>query len=142
METRHNVEANTSIMGINNIFADESLIKDYQPRWECLNERHFNDTEKAAIASCEVVPSQHGMSICFAMVNGHKRFIPLDSQSKANLGDKPSKDDVTIKIIQATQDINGANGLIPKGTKKVRADVVAPNMEPDPQSTFDNPLGL
>lgn len=142
METKHNSTANANIMNMQNIFEDESLIKDYQPRWECLNERHFNDVEKSFISSCEVIPSQHGMSVCLTMTNGHKKFIPLDSQSKANLGDKPSKDDVTIKIIQATQDIQGDGGFIAKGTKKVRADVVVPNMEPDPQATFDNPLGL
>lgn len=139
METRHNVSADLNT--ISNIFADESLVKDYQPRWKCLSERPFNDQEKAAINSCEVVPSQHGMSVCFTMINGHKRFIPLDAQSSANLGDKPSKDQIHIKLIEATQDFEGANGTITKGTQKVRVDIEV-KKDNNPEATFNNPFGL
>lgn len=126
---------------IKNIFDDVTLVKDYQPRWKVLSSRQFNAKEQSLIDNCKVVAGDYGLSICFAMQNGHKRWISLDSQSQLNLGDTPEVKDIVIKIIQSTVNLTTDKGnVLPKGTKKLVCDAVEPKQTVEDE--FDNPLGL
>lgn len=54
----------------------------YAGKYQIKGERDFNDAEKAAVSSVEVVSSEFGKSCCFFMTNGLRGYIPLDKESQ------------------------------------------------------------
>lgn len=135
----------TDLSKIMNIFAEETLVKDYQPRWKAISTRQFNDTELKNIKECKVIAGQYGLSMCFTMVNGHKSWIDLDAKSELNLGDKPEAADVVMKIIQSTVELRTKAGdVIPKGKTKLVCDAIVHPKEDTRtvEEKFDNPFGI
>lgn len=68
-----------------NIF--DSLAK-YANQYSVINRRSFNETEKSAVISADVVASEYGLSVCFLMVSGGKTYIPVSRDSVCSVGDK------------------------------------------------------
>lgn len=66
-----------------NIF---DALKSYNPKYELTNRRNFNEQELKAVKSAKVVPSTYGLSCCFLMVNGCKKYIPLSRDTVSHEG--------------------------------------------------------
>lgn len=49
----------------------------YGEKWNKIAERNFNENEINAVKSATVVPSDYGMSVCFAMKAGGSTYIPV-----------------------------------------------------------------
>lgn len=67
-----------------NIFAS---LRMYAGKWNVKEERPFSAEEIAAVESAVVVPSQYGSSVCFTMVGGGQKYIPLSTDATLNVGD-------------------------------------------------------
>lgn len=67
-----------------NIFAS---LRMYAGKWNVKEERPFSDEEIAAVESAVVVPSQYGSSVCFTMVGGGQKYIPLSTDATLNVSD-------------------------------------------------------
>lgn len=59
----------------------------YAGNWVLVDERPFDEEEKAAVNSAEVVDSQYGPSVCFMMKTGQRAYIPVSTNSKLKIGD-------------------------------------------------------
>lgn len=62
-------------------------LQSYASKFKVQNTREFNDAECAEVVSAKVVASQFGMSVCFLMVDGCQKYIPLSRDSDACIGD-------------------------------------------------------
>ena len=82
-----------------NIF--EKLFK-YGANWSVIGSRLFDDEEKAAVKSAQVVSSEFGKSVCFYMHSGGQTYIPLSTQSKLEVGDDVDME--TAKILTLRRD--------------------------------------
>lgn len=51
-------------------------------KWSVKSSRSFNSAEVACVKNATVVDSQFGKSVCFAMVDGSTRFIPLSNKNE------------------------------------------------------------
>lgn len=67
-----------------NIF---NALKVYVGKWQVSNKRAFSDEEVNAVDTAKVVPSKHGLSVCFMMKSGGMTYIPLDQNSSLSEGD-------------------------------------------------------
>ena len=67
-----------------NIFAG---LQKYATKFEVKNTRVFNQEELADVSHAKVVASQYGMSVCFFMVDGCQKYIPVSRDSIASVGD-------------------------------------------------------
>lgn len=63
-------------------------LRSYAASWSVKSERAFDAQEINLVKDTEVVPSDYGNSVCFTMVNGVKKFIPLDRDSTLSVGDR------------------------------------------------------
>ena len=61
--------------------------RSYAGKWSPKNSRSFTDEEKKMVSRAEVVASNYGSSVCFHMVAGDKRYIPLSTNSSATVGE-------------------------------------------------------
>lgn len=68
------------------IFAD--LTSYGASKWELEATRAISKAEKAEVSSAEVVESQYGLSMCFTMKSGGKKFIPVSRDSQLAEGDE------------------------------------------------------
>lgn len=59
----------------------------YAGNWVLVDERPFDEEEKAAVKSAEVVDSQYGPSVCFMMQTGQRAYIPVSQRSTLKIGD-------------------------------------------------------
>lgn len=64
-----------------------SSLREYGGAWSVKEEAKFDKADLASIKSNEVVASQFGLSVCFSMVNGMKKYIPLSSTCELVEGD-------------------------------------------------------
>lgn len=67
-----------------NIFAG---LQKYATKFEVKDNRVFNVEELAEVVSAKVVASQYGMSVCFFMVDGCQKYIPVSRDSVVSVGD-------------------------------------------------------
>lgn len=67
-----------------NIFAS---LKSYAGKWVLKETRDFTEEELQNVESAIVVPSQYGNSVCFTMVGGNQKFLPLSTTSTLGVGD-------------------------------------------------------
>lgn len=67
-----------------NIFAS---LRTYADKWSVKSSRSFEADEIAAVSSAVVVNSQYGSSVCFHMVSGGQKFIPLSNDSSLGIGE-------------------------------------------------------
>ena len=67
-----------------NIFAG---LQKYATKFQVENSRPFSPEELSEVRSAKVVASQYGMSICFHMVEGCQKYIPVSRDSIATIGD-------------------------------------------------------
>lgn len=92
------------IGGSMNIFSGKTV---YQIGWELVNSRKFTQEEIEAVAGAEVVPSQYGKSVKFALKRGGCVYIPVSRDSAVSTGQtvdlqtakiltlsKPGEDDI------------------------------------------------
>lgn len=66
-----------------NIF---SSLRSYAGKWMVKSSRDFTAEEINCVSSAEVVDSQYGHSVCFHMVDGSIKFIPLSQNSALATG--------------------------------------------------------
>lgn len=62
-------------------------LRSYAASWSVKSSRGFQSEEIQAVKKAEVVPSDFGNSVCFTMVSGAKKYIPLDRDSTLSVGD-------------------------------------------------------
>lgn len=63
-------------------------LRSYAASWQVKDMRNFGSHEIQLVKDAEIVPSDYGNSVCFTMINGVKKFIPLDKDSTLSVGDK------------------------------------------------------
>lgn len=61
-------------------------IKSYNPKYELKERRAFAKEEKDAVISASVKTSTYGLSCCFMMKSGVKKYIPLSRDTVAHEG--------------------------------------------------------
>lgn len=59
----------------------------YGEKWSVKNSESLSEVAINAVASTEVVNSNYGLSVCFHMVKGGTKFIPLSNNCSLNIGD-------------------------------------------------------
>lgn len=79
-----------------NIF--DSLAK-YANQYSVVSRRNFNDVEKSAVLSADVVASEYGLSVCFLMISGGKTYIPVSRDSVCSVGDKVNLDTAELLVL-------------------------------------------
>lgn len=85
-----------------NIF---DVIAHYQVGYNVVDERDFTSAEKARIESAEVVNGSYGLSVCFHMNNNQGvTYIRLDTNSKLNVGEVVSIEDLKLRTLQKPGD--------------------------------------
>lgn len=62
-------------------------LRSYAASWNVKSSREFQPEEIQAVRRAEVVPSDYGNSVCFTMISGAKKYIPLDRDSTLSIGD-------------------------------------------------------
>lgn len=112
-------------------------LPEYGAKWMVEDARFFNEKEQADIQSAEVVPSQFGLSVCFLMSNGKKKYIPLDQESTLNIGDPLDKSRIQLKKL-----INIGDTSKPIGATILRVDVPKMQSVPEEATDFSNPFGI
>lgn len=70
---------------MNNIFETGKI---YSEGWTLVEEREFNEKEKASVDGCVVEEGDYGLSVKFHLVEGGHFFIPLGRDSKLKENDK------------------------------------------------------
>lgn len=108
----------------------------YGGKWECINQRLLNKREVSGIKSCEVKPSDYGLSMCFLMINGKKTYIPIDKQSDLNVGDTPNPADIILKKLK-----NVGEPSQPLGKIILKCDVDKDD-DDEVATDFNDPFGL
>lgn len=74
------------------MFSFESL-QEYRGSFKEVSRDRLNEASLKSIDHAEVVESKYGLSVCFFMKTGLKKYIPLSRDSKLELYDEvdPSK---------------------------------------------------
>lgn len=62
-------------------------IRTYAGSWSEASRDKLSKAEQASVESVEVIGSQYGLSMCFLMKAGGKKFIPLSRDSNLEEGD-------------------------------------------------------
>lgn len=62
-------------------------IRTYADSWSEASRDRLSRAEQASVESVEVVEGQYGLSMCFLMKAGGKKFIPLSRDSHLEEGD-------------------------------------------------------
>lgn len=81
-----------------------SGLTNYAGNWSVTNRRDFNEEEKAAVRSAQVVSSQYGSSVCFMMRSGGQTYIPLSRDSELAVGDSIDLDKVELLTLHRDGD--------------------------------------
>ena len=81
-----------------------SGLTNYAGNWSVINRRDFNEEEKAAVRSAQVVSSQYGSSVCFMMRSGGQTYIPLSRDSNLAVGDNIDLDKVELLTLHRDGD--------------------------------------
>lgn len=77
-------------------------LRTYAGSWSEAGREKLNKAEVAQVASATVVEGQYGLSMCFVMKAGGKKFMPLSRDSQLEEGD--SVDIKSVEIITLERD--------------------------------------
>lgn len=77
-------------------------LRTYAGSWSEAGREKLSKAEVAQVESAEVVEGQYGLSMCFLMKAGGKKFMPLSRDSKLEKGD--SVDIKSVEIITLERD--------------------------------------
>jgi hypothetical protein len=89
-----------------------SKIKTFNGKWEANPETSkLTPKEVESVQEASVVPLQFGLSICFALKSGQKKFIPLSRDSQLSEGEviDPSEVEITTLHRLGSEDIYRAD---------------------------------
>lgn len=64
-----------------------SSLRTYAQSWSETARAKFDKTEIAEVEKAEVVSSNYGLSACFFMKSGGRKYLPLSRDVEANEGD-------------------------------------------------------
>jgi hypothetical protein len=62
-------------------------LQSYAGKFEEIGRRNFTAEEISAVARAEVKSSDYGLSCCFFMKSGVRKYIPMSTNSSYQLGD-------------------------------------------------------
>lgn len=87
-------------------------IRTYAGSWREASRDKLSKAEAASIDSIEVVEGQYGLSMCFLMKAGGKKFIPLSRDSDLEEGDSVKISSVELITLErdGDDDIYRADG--------------------------------
>lgn len=87
-------------------------LRTYAGSWSEAGREHLSKAEVAQVASATVVEGQYGLSMCFVMKAGGKKFMPLSRDSQLEEGDSVDIKSVEIITLErdGDEDIYRANG--------------------------------
>ena len=87
-------------------------IRTYAGSWREASRDKLSKAEAASISSVEVVEGQYGLSMCFMMKAGGKKFIPLSRDSDLEEGDSVKISSVELITLErdGDNDIYRADG--------------------------------
>lgn len=77
-------------------------LRTYAGSWSETSREPLSKTEQALVESVEVVEGNYGLSMCFIMKAGGKKFMPLSRDSQLEEGD--SVDIKSVEIITLERD--------------------------------------
>lgn len=77
-------------------------LRTYAGSWSEAGREHLSKAEVAQVESATVVEGQYGLSMCFVMKAGGKKFMPLSRDSQLEEGD--SVDVKSVEIITLERD--------------------------------------
>ena len=77
-------------------------LRTYAGSWSEAGREKLSKAEVAQVASATVVEGQYGLSMCFVMKAGGKKFMPLSRDSQLEEGD--SVDIKSVEIITLERD--------------------------------------
>ena len=77
-------------------------LRTYAGSWNVTSKEKLATNEVKAIASAEVVNSEYGLSICFTMKAGGKKYVPVSRDSSLEAGD--NVDPKSIEILTLERD--------------------------------------
>ena len=75
-------------------------LRTYAGSWNEASRDKLSKTEQASIESIEVVEGQYGLSMCFLMKTGGKKFMPLSRDSQLEEGDSVDLKSVEISTLE------------------------------------------
>lgn len=81
-------------------------IRTYAGSWREASRDKLSKAEQASIESVEVVGGQYGLSMCFLMKAGGKKFIPLSRDSDLEEGDSVKISSVELITLERDGDDN------------------------------------
>lgn len=81
-------------------------IRTYAGSWREASRDKLSKAEAASISSVEVVEGQYGLSMCFMMKAGGKKFIPLSRDSDLEEGDSVKISSVELITLERDGDDN------------------------------------
>lgn len=80
-------------------------LQTYAAKWNQVDSRNFTAEEINAVESASVVASQYGSSVCFHMVGGGVKFIPMSNNSTKGIGE--TVDMKTAKLVTLSREGDG-----------------------------------
>lgn len=87
-------------------------LRTYAGSWSEASRDKLSKAEVAQVESAEVVEGQYGLSMCFIMKSGGKKFMPLSRDSQLEEGDKVNVQSIEIVTLErdGDDDIYRADG--------------------------------
>lgn len=86
-------------------------LRTYAGSWSEASRDKLSKAEQASIESIEVVEGQYGLSMCFLMKAGGKKFMPLSRDSQLEEGDSVDLKSVEISTLERSgEEIFRADG--------------------------------
>lgn len=88
-------------------------LRTYAGSWSEAGREHLSKAEVAQVESATVVEGQYGLSMCFVMKAGGKKFMPLSRDSQLEEGDSVDIKSVEIITLErdGDEDIYRADGI-------------------------------
>lgn len=75
-------------------------LRTYAGSWSETGREKLSKAEQASVESAEVVEGQYGLSMCFVMKAGGKKFMPLSRDSQLEEGDSVNVKSVEIITLE------------------------------------------
>lgn len=87
-------------------------LRTYAGSWSEASRDKLSKAEVAQVESAEVVEGQYGLSMCFIMKSGGRKFMPLSRDSQLEEGDKVNVQSIEIVTLErdGDDDIYRADG--------------------------------
>lgn len=88
-------------------------LRTYAGSWSEASRDKLSKAEVAQVESAEVVEGQYGLSMCFIMKSGGRKFMPLSRDSQLEGGDKVNVQSIEIVTLErdGDDDIYRADGV-------------------------------